>query len=90
MILSLSSLVHADPPDANNVQNKTKKIEIYCTWLVTLLKHVLLLIPAFLKIPLVHLFLNVFIQFINLALQLLPPLLWRQVTEVLWSRTLAS
>ena len=41
-----------------------------------------------LQIPLVHLFLNVFTQFIYLALQLLPPLFWWQVAEVFWSGAL--
>jgi len=40
------------------------------------------------KVPLVHLFLDVLIQLLHLAQKLLPPLLRRQVAEVLRSRAL--
>lgn len=40
------------------------------------------------KIPLVHFFLNVLVQLVQLALQLLPPLFRRQVAEVFWSGAL--
>lgn len=42
------------------------------------------------NLPLVHFFLNVLIQFIYLALQLLPPLFWWQVAEVFWPRALET
>lgn len=43
---------------------------------------------CFASIPLVHLFLYVFIDVVNLRLKLLPSLLWRKVTKVLRIRTL--
>lgn len=43
---------------------------------------------CFASIPLVHLFLYVFINVVNLRLKLLPSLLWRKMTEVLRIRTL--
>lgn len=45
---------------------------------------------CFFEIPLVHFFLNVLVQLVQLALQLLPPLLRRQVAEVFWSGALSD
>lgn len=42
------------------------------------------------QVPLVHFFLNVLVQLVQLALQLLPPLLRRQVAEVFWSGALSD
>lgn len=42
------------------------------------------------EVPLVHFFLNVLVQLVQLALQLLPPLLRRQVAEVFWSGALSD
>lgn len=42
------------------------------------------------SVLLVQLFLYVFINVINLRLEFLPPLFRRQVTEILWIRTLKA
>lgn len=49
---------------------------------------VFMLFVCFVCIPLVHLFLYVFIDVVDLRLKLLPSLLWRKMTEVLRIRTL--
>lgn len=43
-----------------------------------------------LKVPLVHLFLNVLIDVVQFSLQLLPPLLRWQVAEVFWPGALVG